>query len=144
MYLSYKTPVNLNLIYLQPFQITQRRISCSKVINRNLHSFFFPIVEHTVEIIIVLQLHTLRNFQSNRISRKLCLFCCINHILDNRFIFQLNIGNIYTDIKIAIFLTPECALCKRLPHYPFPDRNNQFCLFQQRNKHNRRHEATLL
>ena len=139
--LTDKAAVNLNLIHLQTLQIAQGRISGSKIINRNMNFLITPIREYIIKIIIILQLHALRNFHCDISARKPCLSGCFHHIIYNRSLSQLHIGSIDTDAEILLQLPPSGALGKCLLHHPLTYRNDHTALLQNRDKHNRRHKT---
>ena len=141
--LADKAAVNLDLIHLQTLQIAQGRIAGSKIINRNMNFLITPIREYIIKIIIILQLHALRNFHCDISARKPCLSGCFHHIIYNRSLSQLHIGSIDTDAEILLQLPPSGTLGKCLLHYPLTYRNDHAALLQNGDKHNRRHKSKL-
>ena len=139
--LTDKAAVNLNLIHLQPLQIAQGGIAGSKIINRNMNFPITPIREYIIKIIIILQLHALRNFHCDISARKPCLSGCFHHIIYNRSLSQLHIRSIDTDAEILLQLPPSGTLVKCLLHYPLAYRNDHTTLLQDWNKHNRGHKT---
>ena len=141
--LADKAAVNLDLIHLQTLEIAQGRIAGSKIINRNMNFLITPIREYIIKIIIILQLHALRNFHCDISARKPCLSGSFHHIIYNRSLSQLHIGSIDTDAEILLQLPPSGTLGKCLLHYPLTYRNDHTALLQDWNKHNRRHKSKL-
>ena len=127
---------------MQLFQIAETGIACTKVINGNMNTCFFPFTENSVALIEITQMHAFCNLERQSITRSTKLLHNLEHSVGKILLMQLHIGYIHIHAEMRIMLTPFQALLDSLTQHPHADRTDQLCLFQHRNKLHRAQQSS--